>query len=676
MLTQYNTTFAKLLATENIDVQFGDFKTPFFDVKNRVLGIPSWTWSVPTSQPLWYLEVGHEVGHAKYTPFEEWEATLKEIENTPAGEIVITKDLVNIIEDVRIERLMKKRFPGLEKYFGTGYKRMLEEDVDYFGLKGKTSFTLKDASFLDRINLKAKCGDLLDVEFTDEEQAFFDAAFETKTFADVISLSYEIAEFIRNKKQEAQLEASGNVTNPEDQSGENVEDGSSTEEQADGDEESTKPTGEGDDEGEGDEESTKPTSYGHYGDLSDATDEITSKTQQAYERNRSEAVEKNEYGEVKLTGKPMTEAQRNEIIKPLNVPDVGFVSKKQYKEFVQRNKSVINNMVREFEIRKKAAQYRNAKVVRTGTLDLKKLHEYRYNDEIFVRGMKVPGGKSHGMVMLIDFSGSMYDVIHRVIKQTLQLALFCRKANIPFVVYGFTCGKKRYASKWERGSIDGNNTVVTELLNSDLSKEDFAACGAGLLRGGFSLGGTPMNESLIALQPIVKKLKETKKLQRMNLVILSDGAANKMGVVGSNVNPYSDTQSIMLDKRTKLTIPAYNWDQEITGDSEETKDILDWYRATGAADSIIHYFLMDKSACINAGIRNKTTSEPTIHTNKGGYDVKFMIPVKSKVLSSQTEALEIEDDAKKGAVIRAFKKHAGSKRKNRVIVQKFAEIIS
>ena len=50
--------------------------------------------------------VGHEVGHALYTPDEDW--TLK---------VQIPPQFVNVVEDARIEKMMKRRYPGLSKTF-------------------------------------------------------------------------------------------------------------------------------------------------------------------------------------------------------------------------------------------------------------------------------------------------------------------------------------------------------------------------------------------------------------------------------------------------------------------------------------------------------------------------------------------------------------------------------
>ena len=56
---------AKLLAKENIRVVQGNYRTAFFDVKKRVLGLPTWNLD---SKDVSDLLVGHEVGHAEWTP--------------------------------------------------------------------------------------------------------------------------------------------------------------------------------------------------------------------------------------------------------------------------------------------------------------------------------------------------------------------------------------------------------------------------------------------------------------------------------------------------------------------------------------------------------------------------------------------------------------------------------
>ena len=56
-----NSSLPKLLAKENIDIRHGNYKTPWFDIKNRVLGLPMWK---DMGKDVYDLFVGHEVGHA------------------------------------------------------------------------------------------------------------------------------------------------------------------------------------------------------------------------------------------------------------------------------------------------------------------------------------------------------------------------------------------------------------------------------------------------------------------------------------------------------------------------------------------------------------------------------------------------------------------------------------
>ena len=78
---------AKLLATENITVRHSaSASTASFDVKDRVLTLPVWkslsqqgegTLSESDATDVYDLLVGHEVGHALYTPYKGWEQAIK-----------------------------------------------------------------------------------------------------------------------------------------------------------------------------------------------------------------------------------------------------------------------------------------------------------------------------------------------------------------------------------------------------------------------------------------------------------------------------------------------------------------------------------------------------------------------------------------------------------------------
>ena len=132
---------ARLLATENLDCRAQAVTpTAMFDVDRRVLTLPNWD---KASDTVFDMLVGHEVGHALFTPNEDW----RDIADCP-------KDFVNVIEDARIEKLMKRKYPGLRKSFAGGYKEL--NDRDFFSVF--LDEDLDSFSLIDRINLHFKIG--------------------------------------------------------------------------------------------------------------------------------------------------------------------------------------------------------------------------------------------------------------------------------------------------------------------------------------------------------------------------------------------------------------------------------------------------------------------------------------------------------------------------------------
>ena len=90
---------AKLLATEDLIVEHKRVETAEFNVHTRVLILPLWERA---SNDVYDMLVGHEVGHALFTPCEDW-----------LDRYDIQPSFVNIVEDARIEKLMKRKYPGL-----------------------------------------------------------------------------------------------------------------------------------------------------------------------------------------------------------------------------------------------------------------------------------------------------------------------------------------------------------------------------------------------------------------------------------------------------------------------------------------------------------------------------------------------------------------------------------
>ena len=125
---------SRLLATEDIVVEHhSGAPTAAFDVKGRVLVLPTWK---EMSTELYDMLVGHEVGHALYTPAEHDGMELPELLTDIAGnggDEMLVKALLNIVEDARIERMMQDKFPGLKRDFVAAYDD-LHNARDFFGI--------------------------------------------------------------------------------------------------------------------------------------------------------------------------------------------------------------------------------------------------------------------------------------------------------------------------------------------------------------------------------------------------------------------------------------------------------------------------------------------------------------------------------------------------------------
>ena len=138
---------AKLLATEDIIVEHKMVPSAQFNVQTRVLILPLWE---KASNDVYDMLVGHEVGHALFTPDEEWWLDYD-----------VPQNIVNVVEDARIEKLMKRKYLGIAKSFYKGYTELHHQD--FFELNGEDVITFNLA---DRANLYFKIGSILPVSFS------------------------------------------------------------------------------------------------------------------------------------------------------------------------------------------------------------------------------------------------------------------------------------------------------------------------------------------------------------------------------------------------------------------------------------------------------------------------------------------------------------------------------
>lgn len=518
---------AKLLANENLTVIQAPVSTASFDIKNRVLRLPQWK---DMTNDLIDMLIGHEVGHALYTTLEDYST------NNPYKEVPHFSGYMNVLEDVRIEKLMKRRYPGLRKSFNLGYKEL--NDRDFFGVANG----FKDMLLIDKINLYFKAGYSCGVTFTAEEKTFVRRAEETETCDDVIALAKEIYDFSKKameEKIEEMKAQSDQHEEYEDEEGEQEQQSSMSD-----------MTENDDDFEETEDQSPAPSTIDDpEQDLEDSVeDQLESQTEKSLKNKIEEladiSVEYQYYTIPKFKVDPVITfkqvfEQHDKYQSEYN--DYKLISEddiERAEKLKASSKNIVNYLIKEFEMRKSAQNYKRAKVAKTGSLDGKKLYAYKLNDDIFKQVMTIPNGKNHGMVFLLDWSASMDQVLRPTIEQVITLAMFCRGAQIPFQVFAFTNGweESRYRdAEGFRMKLYGDKEVDTfglymmELFSSKMTQSEFNRMINITLSkyfnnlGNFKTSGTPLNSALAWLYNYIPEFKNKNGVEKTTLITLTDG---------------------------------------------------------------------------------------------------------------------------------------------------------
>jgi hypothetical protein len=555
-------TLAKLLATENISVEYRKVQTASFDIVNRRLTLPIMNDTTPEMTD---LLVGHEVGHALDTPQSY-------VESAKAGGSAFSTFL-NVIEDARIERRMKDRYPGLRKPMAIAYRQFTERD--FFGIKGQD---VNEFMLIDRINLHFKLGAIAGIKFNAEEMLYVKEVETADSFEQVKDITERLYEFckaeLEQKRQEAKEEFQKRKENGEfDDEEFDTEDGfgDDTEDYEDKD-----PNSSGSDDGEDDDdyesedrfdngysneptfENTMPNELKVYGD------EVKSVTDEKFQQALKGLAETKEIYVGKIA------SQKKIYLKDYIVPfkELKFFEDNFYDDpelqaherydatlltkFESKNKNAIAYLIKEFEMKKKAAELRRVTVSDTGTLDTNKLHTYKFNDDIFRKIGAVADGKNHGIVMFIDWSGSMADNMSGTIEQLITMSTFCRKVNIPFDVYAFST---QYPKKLKDMPVDSPVDIeenqlqidyfsLLNILSSSMKNQTYRKFANDLLqvaeayqpyvqhrrnykssyiRNDMGLGGTPLNATIQVASNVVNDFRKRTRSEIVNVIFLTDG---------------------------------------------------------------------------------------------------------------------------------------------------------
>jgi len=719
---------AKLLAKENITVQHGNYETAFFDVENRILGLPIWK---DKGKDVYDLLVGHEVGHALYTP-------MFDVGTVGTG---FLKNCANVVEDIRIERMIQSTYPGLIRCFTEAYA-VLHAD-NFFGIAGKDVNTL---GLGDRINLKAKLGNRISIQFSKKEQPIVDQCFAVQTWEDTLKAAKALCDFCKKAEEQKKSkpvdkpEPSKNATTQKSESEKTSDDESESEKTSDDESESEKTSDDGAEseakpsEKEGDDSSTPASSK----DIK-SSDESNEDKQAA----QSDGTPQSSSGQPNGAEEPQMETQRafsdnskglldttKETLRTCFVREPtdeecfnGIVPYKmlfaqrdacdlyrqyakpstddKFKEFMASTNKYVGVLKKEFDIRKAAYQYSRSTISRTGVLNVNKLHSYKIDDDIFLSVSQLATAKDHGMVMFIDYSSSMCPSIPHVLRHIITLAMFCKALSIPFQVYGFT-SSIRHDVLPIKGSSEGRirmeNLVMPEIINSDMPKSDYARAIRDLFirslnynAAGMSeqMGSTPLNEALIAAHKIVRKFRKDHPVQKVTTIFLTDGeggpltSTHDMSIQNrtqESIYGYRDMQMTLNGRKIKFSLNARDTMMVLIDNLKKSTDskMIGFfipagrrpakYHAAAAASTVRKQYTLENE---KAYIKDKSICMPGAFN----YDEYFIVSSGNE-LSLEEEDLDIDSDMSRGRMARAFSDFTKSKRVNRVFVTKFAEAIA
>jgi uncharacterized protein with von Willebrand factor type A (vWA) domain len=719
---------ARLLATENLSVIRARTRTACFDIKSRILTLPMWKDMTPEIED---MLIGHEVGHALYTN-DDYLAPLKD---TPK-----LHSYMNVLEDVRIEKLIKRKYPGLRKRMNEGYKQL--NDRDFFGTKQVQDFD--ELLLIDKINLYFKAGFQCGVTFTPDEKTFVNRAERTETVDEVIALANDIYAYSKQQAEERKQQQQVQEAEEGDEEDENpiygdfdLDDDDDFEEQ-DGDDEDLKPS------------NKNKSSAFQNDDKSEKGDDLESKTERAFQNKLEDLADDSteykywkfdtDYFQDPVIGykQILNETKSSEQWDVDNPELVDYRTrymdeeqKAKFKaaesaDFIQfKTESIrtVNYLVKEFEMKKSAQMHKRATVSKIGSLDMKKVYAYKLQDDLFKRVTSLPQGKNHGMILLVDWSGSMNEVLKDTMKQVINLAMFCNRVQIPYRVFAFTTDYNDRLAKtqtmeergayhaWRTTRTEKNNLIdcadrfhLLEFFNNKMTTTEFNSMARRILdyrfmwNDGYNTGGTPLNEALVYCYDTLGTFIKNNNIEKTTFITLTDGE-------GGSLNTYSSGR--FDDSRTEVVDNVYRRIKVKNFIKDEvTQKTYEIGRMSGNQTEMILRMMKDRyniamvgfHICQNRGRDLRGVANSNLPNYKGdiyslveswkkdfrtngfasvkntGRDELFLIPQSSTKI--QEGELDVKTNANAKAIARNFGKFLNVKKTSRVLLNRFVGLVA
>jgi len=592
---------AKLFATENLSVEHNNVKTASFDLENRIVTLPIFK---KPSGDVYDMLTAHECSHALHTPMKAW----SKLEDPKY------RAYVNVIEDTRIDKLIQKKYPGIVRNYINAFEVLTKDN--FFGLKGKNINT--DLMLIDKINMYYKSSKKLNFKFSKEEQLWVDKIDNIKTFTDVLKIAKQLYGHQEKQLEELsklpdfdnhplaknyKLDKNGKKIKVQESTETNNQSSNSNESKEDSDNNEQANAKVGNPNGAGGDNVRVDT----------ALDCITDKT---FEQSIDKLLDKSKnyrYATLPEPNFKNTLVPYEQFLKDMRDNVLQHCSgktnngnsntemyktywnwiKQDFLKFKKDNTKTVMYLVKEFEMKKAATAHKRTTTDKTGVIDSLKLKNYKFSDDIFKRLTVLPDSKNHGMIMLLDWSGSMCDLMNKTVHQLCNLIWFCQKINIPFEVYLFkdTPNKKddpKEYFKFKNGNMFAENSHLVNVASHRMKKtvlhesltylymmanyfnRSFSYASDDMHYKGYPipvnqeyhLTSTPLNEAIIMCNKLIPLFQAKYKVEKLSFITLTDGESNSeaasFNIDTTKPNNKShiekwDTQTIIKDGKKRYT---------------------------------------------------------------------------------------------------------------------------
>jgi len=628
-----------------------------------------------------------------------------------------------VVEDARIEKMMKRKYAGLAKTFYHGYKELQAED--FFSISDSN---VADLNLADRANLYFKVGNFVDISFDSEEKILIQKIANVETFDDALRVAEELYLYCKKEKEE---KVNDMPMPPNEMGGESEQPAN----------EPVQEQQESAGEGAGDfmthEEMLEEAARRETG--APLNDEPEVQTADALQSNLQDLVDtdsrENVYVEIPKVDLKYIIAKNDDIHKDIdawfnhqkNNCSLGIfeTADEEFVKFKRNAQKEVNYLVKEFECRKAADSYARATTARTGILDTSKLHTYKYNEDLFKKVSVIPDGKNHGLIFVLDWSGSMSRVMLDTIKQLYNLIWFCKKVSIPFEVYAFTNEWKKPEINYETSELvkpaDWTSSYVKKenllavheqfsMMNLLTSKTNgkqlehqliniwrIAKSFSNFYGSPYSvptrlgLSGTPLNESFVCLHQILPQFQKQNKLQKVQCIVLTDGEANHLCRHVEvqrrwEDEPYMGTRQLsggvtfLRDRKTGNTYQVpYGWHGFSDLMLQNLRDNFPMVNFVGIrvleGRDANHFMKLyyDQNSDEFRKIQSEWKRQRSCNIKTSGYHAYFAMSAASL---SQDADFEVDDGATKAKIKSAFIKSLKTKKLNKKVLGEFISLVA